>query len=145
MVLAPAPIKKWRLCPRCLPASQKTSKSLLISFARLRQTISYPDKCSKLENDAKCGLEAREPGGAHRALPAYLLVSAIRFCSPSRAWATRRPGPHPGFLSAPAAKSGSEARPSAERQISIVPARLIPEFPFRPGEPCPLSKTGRRS
>ena len=34
MVLAPAPVKKWRLCPRCLPAFKKYPNSLLLVWLR---------------------------------------------------------------------------------------------------------------
>src|SRR6516162_10295421 len=56
MVLPPAPFKKWRTCPRCLPASKKSPQNPSISLALRPETIRHPDKRSKLENGATCGL-----------------------------------------------------------------------------------------
>ena len=59
MVLPPAPFKKWRTCPRCLPASKKSPQNPSISLALRPETIRHPDKRSKLGNDATCGLGMR--------------------------------------------------------------------------------------
>src|SRR6516164_5658582 len=62
MVLPPAPFKKWRTCPRCLPASKKSPQNPSISLALRPETIRHPDKRSKLENGATCGLGGKDRG-----------------------------------------------------------------------------------
>jgi Transposase DDE domain group 1 len=56
MVLAPAPAKGWRPCPRCLPAMKNHPESVLL----ISQAPNYPAACSKPENDAISGLDLRK-------------------------------------------------------------------------------------
>ena len=56
MVLAPAPVKKWRLCPRCLPALKKHPKFLLsVSLCGRRRFVTE----QMLKTEKRCNMRAK--------------------------------------------------------------------------------------
>ena len=55
-VLAPAPAKKWRPCPRCLPALKDHPKSLLLVSLSDRTQFVIRTNAQKLKTYAICGL-----------------------------------------------------------------------------------------